>query len=149
VLDLGSGPGFWTIPIAHIVGLDGRVIALDVSRELLNALSARNPPSHVETLEAELPLINLREASVDVIWAAFIFHEVQPPADLASEMRRVLRPGGRLDVLDWHPEASSNGGPPRQHRFLPEQVSEYLRAAGFHDIQEIWQNEDAYLLAAA
>jgi len=148
VLDLGSGPGFWTFPLAEVVGPAGKVIALDVSSELLAALLRRNPPSHVQTLQAELPAIPLPDATVDFVWAAFVFHEVHPPTDLAGGMRRVLRPGGRIAILDWRPDAAGTSGPPRQHRYSSAQVAEYLTAAGFGEVRQAWQNEDAYLLTA-
>lgn len=145
-LDLGSGPGFWTMPMAEIVGPAGQVIALDTSRELLDALAARNPPAHVRAVQGELPAIGLPDASVDFIWAAFVFHEVEPPSSLAAEMRRALRPGGRVAILDWRPDAISSGGPHRQHRYLSDQVQDYLTGAGFQGTGEVWRNADAYMV---
>lgn len=147
-LDLGCGPGFWTLPMAAIVGPQGQVIALDVSPIMLEALAAANPPPHVTLLHDELPTINLPDASIDFIWAAFIFHEVEPPSALAAEMQRTLRLGGRVAILDWRPAAQGAGGPPRNHRLSAQQVEAYLRAAGLTRIHHVWQNEDAYLIAA-
>jgi ubiquinone/menaquinone biosynthesis C-methylase UbiE len=154
VLDLGCGPGFWTLPLTEIVGPSGTVWALDVSQEMLDALAARNPPAQVRPVRSELPVISLPEVpdspypGVDWIWAAFIFHEVEPPERLAAEMRRVTRPGGRVAVLDWRPDAASDNGPPRSHRFTAAQVGEHLRAAGFRNASRIWQDEEAYLVEA-
>ena len=147
-LDLGSGPGFWTLPMAEIVGAEGQVIALDVSPEMLEALAAENPPPHVRLLHGELPAIDLPDASIDFVWAAFIFHEVEPPSALAVDMRRVLRPDGRIAVLDWRPDAQGTGGPPRAHRLSLQQVEEYLRVAGLNSVCLTWHNQDAYLLRA-
>ncbi len=147
-LDLGSGPGFWTLPMADKVGPQGLVIALDVSPEMLEALAASNPPEHVRLLHGELPAIDLPDDSIDFIWAAFVFHEVEPPATLAAELRRVLRPGGRLAVLDWRPDAEGESGPPRPHRISPQQVEQFLAAAGFVTVQHPWKDADGYLLWA-
>jgi ubiquinone/menaquinone biosynthesis C-methylase UbiE len=147
-LDLGCGPGFWTFPMAEIVGTYGHVTALDVSRELLDDLAAGNPPEHVRVTQCELPTINLSDASTDFVWASFIFHEVDPPSLLAAEVCRVLRPGGHLAVLDWRPDAASDNGPPRHDRMSPEQVWDHLRAAGFHDVHQAWQDDDAYPIGA-
>jgi len=149
VLDLGCGPGFWTLPLAETVGPRGTVWALDVSQEMLDALAARHPPPQVRLLRGELPAIDLPDASVDRVWAAFIFHEVERPERLAAEIRRVLRPAGRVAVLDWRPDAESNDGPPRAHRLGPGQVIACLRAAGLGDATQTWQDEDAYLVEAA
>lgn len=67
VLDLGCGTGFWTLPLAEIVGSSGVVWALDVSQEMLDALGERNPPAQVRLLRSELPQIDLPNASVDWI----------------------------------------------------------------------------------
>jgi ubiquinone/menaquinone biosynthesis C-methylase UbiE len=147
-LDLGSGPGFWTLPMAEIVGPQGQVIALDVSPEMLEALAAENPPPHVRLLHGELPAINLPDASIDFVWAAFILHEVEQPATLAMEMRRMLRSGGRIAVLDWRPDAQSGNGPPPAHRLSSRQVEELLRVAGLTSVHLTWHNQDAYLLSA-
>ncbi len=148
VLDLGCGPGFWTLPLAELVGETGQVWAMDASQELLDALAARNPPPQVRLARAELPAIDVPDASVDLAWVAFVFHEVEPPERLASELRRVLRPGARVAVLEWRPDAESDQGPPRAHRLTPEQVMAWLRAAGFA-AHETWHDADAYLIEAS
>lgn len=148
VLDLGCGPGFWTLPLAEIVGPSGTVWALDVSQEMLADLVRRHPPSQVRLLPGELPTIGLPDASVDWIWAAFVYHEVEPPEQLAAEMRRVTRPGGRVAVLEWRPDASGDNEPARSHWLSAAQVAEHLRAAGFRHAARIWQDEEAYLIEA-
>jgi ubiquinone/menaquinone biosynthesis C-methylase UbiE len=148
VLDLGSGPGLWTLPLAEIVGADGMVWALDVSQEMLDLLAQRNPPAQVRLLRAELPQIELPSDSLDWIWAAFVFHEVTPPETLAKEMHRLLKENGTLAVLDWRPDAVTEAGPPRQHRLSVEQVTKYLDEAGFKTVKQTWQDDDAYLLEA-
>ncbi|MEI8133320.1 MAG: class I SAM-dependent methyltransferase [Leptolinea sp.] len=148
VLDLGSGPGFWTFPLAEIVGSNGIVWALDVSQEMLDMLAKRNPPSQVRLLQAELPKIELATASLDWVWAAFVLHEVTPAETLASQLRRILKADGTLAVLDWRPDAVAESGPPRHHRLSVEQVTKYLLEAGFKSVTLVWQDDDAYLLEA-
>lgn len=148
-LDLGCGPGFWTLPLAEIVGAQGIVWALDVSQEMLDALAQRHPPAQVRPLLSELPQINLPASSVDWIWGAFVVHEVEPLAGLMNEMRRVLRPGGRIGVLDWRPDAVHDDGPPRHHRLDAEMVRRALRENGFQLLPVAWEHEDAYLILAA
>ena len=147
-LDLGCGPGFWTLPMAEIVGKNGQVIALDASPEMLRSLAAQSPPAHVRLVQGELPVISLPDASVDFIWAAMVFHEVTPAASLAREVRRVLRPGHRLAVLEWRTDAASSIGPPHGHRLSPAQMHACLLSAGFHEFQLPWQDEDTYLASA-
>ncbi len=148
VLDLGSGPGFWTLPLAEIVGPQGLVFALDVSQDMLDTLRQRHPPAQVRLVRSELPQIDLPDAVADLVWAAFVYHEVRPPEQLAAELRRVTTAGGRVAVLDWRPDAESDQGPPREHRVPPVQVIERLRAAGFARAELTWQDADNYLVEA-
>ncbi|MGD0172875.1 MAG: class I SAM-dependent methyltransferase [Anaerolineales bacterium] len=148
VLDLGCGPGFWTFPLADIAGPQGIVWALDISQEMLDDLVEHHPPAQVHPLRSELPQISLPDASVDWIWGAFMAHEVEPLADLIKEARRVLRPGGRVGLLDWRPDAVHEDGPPRHHRLDPEVVRRALQENGFRLIAFDWEDEDAYLILA-
>ena len=116
VLDVGSGPGFWTIPLASLVGPQGTVWALDVSQELLDDLVVRNPPPQVRLRHTDLPQTGLPAAAADLAWLAFVFHEVMPPEQLADELRRVVKPGGKVAVLDWRPDGTGEVGAPRAHR---------------------------------
>jgi len=147
-LDLGCGPGFWTLPLAELVGKSGLVWAVDVSQEVLDALAARNPPPQVRLQRMELPTMDVPDATVDLAWVAFVFHEVERPERLASELRRVLRPSARVAVLDWRPDADSDQGPPRAHRLTPEQVMAWLHDAGFATARQTWQDADSYLVEA-
>lgn len=149
VLDLGCGPGFWTIPLAEIVGPSGKVFALDVSQEMLDALAERHPPSNVNLILGELPTIGLPDQSVDLIWAAFLYHEVDPSSELAAEMRRVLRPGGKVGILDWRTDGQKEDGPPLNHRKSVGTVMDDLLAAGFQHMLQNWQDADAYLIIAS
>lgn len=148
VLDLGSGPGFWSLPLAEIVGADGVVWALDASQEMLDQLAQRNPPAQVRLLRAELPHIDLSASSLDWIWAAFVLHEVTPPEILVGEMHRLLKEHGTLAVLDWRPDAATESGPPRHHRLSVELVTKFLLAAGFESVTQTWQDHETYLLEA-
>ena len=148
VLDLGCGPGFWTLPLAEIVGENGMVWALDVSQEMLKALAEGKPPRQVQLLHSELPIIRLAEKTVDWIWGAFVVHEVEPLDDLVWEMRRVLRPGGQLAILDWRPEATLDDGPPRHHRIPSERIIKQLERVGFESSMLDWEDEESYLIGA-
>jgi ubiquinone/menaquinone biosynthesis C-methylase UbiE len=102
----------------------------------------------VRLLRSELPHIDLPDASVDWIWGAFVVHEVEPLAGLMHEMRRVLRTGGQVALLDWSPDAASSDGPPSHHRLSPATVTAALQAAGFEVLPERWRHEDGYLIEA-
>ena len=146
VLDLGCGPGFWTFPLAEIVGPDGAVWALDVADEMLNALARQRPPAQVRIVQSKLPQIELPDQSVDWVWAAFVLHEVGALDALAAEVRRVVRPAGKVAVLDWRPDGESDEDPPRVHRVWPERIASAFQGAGFGAARRIWGDGDYYLI---
>ena len=148
VLDLGCGPGFWTLPIAEVVGSQGKVWALDVSYELLDLLAKRKPPAQVQLLLGELPTINLPNDSVDLVWGAFVIHEVEPLDKLIQEIRRVLVRQGKVAILDWRPDAESENGPPRSHRIASRKLINLLQITGFESARLVWLNKEAYLIEA-
>ncbi|MFW6182797.1 MAG: class I SAM-dependent methyltransferase [Chloroflexota bacterium] len=146
-LDLGCGPGFWTLPLADIVGPTGRVWALDVSQEMLDTLAQREPPAPVVPVLSELPEIGLETAVSDFVWAAFVYHEVEGDG-LAAEMFRVTRPGGQVAILEWRPDDPEQSRPPKHHRVWPAQVKQALQEAGFSQVAEMWRDAEAYLITA-
>lgn len=145
-LDLGCGPGFWTLPLADLVGASGKVWALDVSQEMLNTLAEQQPPAHVIPVLGELPQIGLATAVTDFIWTAFVYHEVD--GDLTAEMLRVSRPGGQVAILEWRPDAADQSGPPGDHRVWPDQIKLALQQAGFIQVAEAWRDANAYVITA-
>ncbi len=149
VADLGCGPGFWALPLAQIVGPSGRVAALDASPRMFELLARQNPPPWLDTIEAELPETGLPDGWADWVWLAFVFHEVEPPSALAQETLRILRPGGRVAVLDWRPDAAGESGPPRHHRIAPQEVARLLAEAGFAHPDVSLRDADTYLVTAA
>lgn len=144
-LDLGCGPGFWTLPLADIVGSTGHVWALDVSQEMLDTLAEQDPPAHVKPVLSELPEIAIESAAADFVWAAFVYHEVEGE-DLAGEIHRVTRAGGQAAILEWRPDGANQSGPPGDHRVWPAEVIAGLEEAGFSGVTETWRNDDAYLI---
>ena len=117
VLDIGSGPGMLVRQMAEAVGERGAVDAVDVSQSML-ALAARRERSAdaapVEIAEADALALPFADASFDVAVSTQVYEYVEDLPSALAEVRRVLRPGGRLLVLDtdweslvWHSRDSS------------------------------------------
>ena len=134
--DIGCGPGYFTLPVAERVRPGGKVYALDISPEMLamcrERARERGLDSLILTLRNDEHTLPLEDASVDGAWLANVFHELEAPLELLREVRRILRPGGRLIVIDWKP-VETDFGPPREHRVPAEEVRNSLAAAGFSD----------------
>jgi ubiquinone/menaquinone biosynthesis C-methylase UbiE len=130
VADIGAGPGYFTLPLADRVGPTGRVYALDVQPEMIEILRSRNLPPQVQVTrsgESELPL---EDRSIDLAFLAFVYHEAEDRPALLAEIRRVLRPTGRLFIAEWVPR-EEDIGPPLHERLSAETVREELDTARF------------------
>jgi ubiquinone/menaquinone biosynthesis C-methylase UbiE len=110
VLDFGCGYGAYTIPIAEIVGEQGRVYALDKDKEALDALIQKAESAGLKNIvrmdtSGELK-IELTDESVDIVLLFDVFHSFYfPQADdrrrLLSEIRRVIKPSASLAISVW------------------------------------------------
>ncbi len=92
VLDVGCGEGSFA---AELVRAGAQTIAIDVAREPLRRARERHPELDLRLVEAagRWPL---PDASFDVVWAGETIEHVQDTGGWLSEVRRALRPGGRL-----------------------------------------------------
>ncbi|MGA2286621.1 MAG: methyltransferase domain-containing protein [Dehalococcoidia bacterium] len=103
VLDVGCGPGFFSIAMATMVGKTGRVIAADVQEAMLERLKKRIAGQEVED-RIQLHLakeerIGLSEA-VDFALAFYMIHEVPDQDAFLQELKSTLKPNGKLLVVE-------------------------------------------------
>lgn len=102
VLDVGCAMGFFSIPMARLVGEQGRVICVDVQERMLRSLVKRAAKAHVsDRIEPRLcPADGLGlddlEQQIDFVLAFAVVHEVPDPDRFFVEARAALVPGGRL-----------------------------------------------------
>ena len=111
VLDIGTGPGFLAAEIAVAAGPTGQVCGIDISDSMLALARARVPTDQapVELRHGEAVRIPYADASFDIAVSTQVLEYVADIATALSEIQRVLRPGGRVLILDtdwdsivWH-----------------------------------------------
>jgi len=111
MLEIGPGVGIYALPIAAALGPSGTLEALDVQREMLAALARRARAAGVTNLVADqgdVQRLPYPDASFDAAYLVGVLGEVPDPALALRELRRVLKPGGRLvvgEVLFADPDA--------------------------------------------
>ncbi len=99
-LDVGSGPGHTALALAPHVAA---VTALDLSQEMLDqgaALAAERGLSNVQFLRGDAERLDLPDAAFDIVTSRYSAHHYPRPAAVLREIARVLRPGGRLLLVD-------------------------------------------------
>lgn len=104
VLDVGSGGGIDSILAANAVGPSGRVIGIDLLDEMCDRARAHSRQAGVdgwtEFIQGEMERIPLSDASVDVVISNGVINLSPRKSRVLAEIRRVLKPGGRLCVAD-------------------------------------------------
>jgi arsenite methyltransferase len=103
VLDVGSGAGTDSLVAAQMVGADGTVTGLDMTPEMLRkarAAAAEMGATNVAFIEGEAESLPFEDESFDVVLSNGVI-DLAPDKDVVfSEIHRVLRPGGRIQIAD-------------------------------------------------
>jgi ubiquinone/menaquinone biosynthesis C-methylase UbiE len=103
VLDIGCGPGYFTIPLAHRVGERGQVVAIDLQEEMLEIVRRK---AIREGLSDRIKLHNAEPGALgvsgrfDFALAFWMLHEVPDQGALLSQVRSLLKPGGSLLIVE-------------------------------------------------
>ncbi|MDA0998929.1 MAG: class I SAM-dependent methyltransferase [bacterium] len=143
LLDVGCGPGFFTLPACRIVGRRGAVLACDISPIMLRETRQKAREAGHENIELRRnrdPHIPFPDSVADIALLAFVTHETRSIQGLLSEARRALKPGGRIVLMEWHVHETDHG-PPLWTRIAPNDLKSEVRAAGFTGA--LSQNNDA------
>ena len=102
VMDIGSAMGFFSLPLAKLVGRDGRVICVDLQPKMLQVLTRRARRAGVsERMEARpcaAESLGVQDfaSQMDFVLAFAVVHEAAHPTRFIEEIARVMKPGGRL-----------------------------------------------------
>lgn len=133
VADLGCGEGYLTIEAAAWAK---RVIAVDRSPEVLRrarALARKRGIRNIVWKQGEIERVPVGDGEVDLVLLSQALHHAADPQRALLEARRILRPKGRLLVLDLreHDQAWVTGLGDRWLGFRDDTLTKLLRAAGF------------------
>ena len=104
--DFGCGSGGWAIPLAKKLE-EGKVYAIDILEEPLSALRARaklEKITNIETIKTDVEAkegSTLPESSCDLVLMTNLLFQVDDKKSTLEEGKRILKPGGRILVVDW------------------------------------------------
>ncbi len=146
VCDMGCGNGFYSLRMAAAVGEKGRVLAVDIQPEMLHLLQGRAEEADLENIEPiQGTLIDPRlpVGAVDVILCVDVYHEFSHPEQMLAAMRRSLKPGGVVVLVEFRSE-DPKVPIKRLHKMSKEQIMKELPPNGFKLVREFdelpWQH---------
>jgi len=103
VLDVGCGPGFFTIPLARMVGETGHVVAADLQEGMLHKLRDKIRGTEIGRRiivhKCEDGKIGVSD-KVDFILLFYMVHEIQNKEAFFDELRMILKPGGKIYMVE-------------------------------------------------
>lgn len=103
IMDIGCGPGFFTVEMAKVVKENGHVVAVDLQKGMLDKLQAKISGTKLENVislhQCEPDKIAWR-GKVDFIFAFYMVHEVPDPVQLFEELKTLLNSDGKILVVE-------------------------------------------------
>ena len=146
VVDLGCGNGFWTFPMAKSVSEDGRVLAVDIQKEMLQKLRERGAQLKLDNIEPVWGKVNdpkLPVGEVDMVLMVDVYHEFSHPESMLWSIRRSLKPDGVVALLEYREEDVKVPIKPL-HKMSKRQIMKEYQANGFKLVREYnqlpWQH---------
>jgi ubiquinone/menaquinone biosynthesis C-methylase UbiE len=120
IVDLGSGPGFFTIPMAQMTGEKGLVYAVDSNQLMLNGLKdniakSEVNPNIIKVVNNDVCHTGIPKESVDLVLFANVLHEVEDRKAFFQEVRRISKPTAYIVDVDWK-KIQTEHGPPFKER---------------------------------
>jgi len=133
VADLGAGTGYFTWRLAQRAGPQGKVIAVDIQPKMLDLVAKEVKQHDLHNVDLVLggehdP--HLPEKSLDLVLIAYAYHEFSQPEEILAAVRRSLKPGGRVVLLEYALE-SAYTSVPGLHKMRLEDIRSEIEPMGF------------------
>ena len=141
IADLGSGPGFFTIPMAQLTGEKGLIYAVDSDQTMIDGLKeniakSEVNPKTIKIVKSDVCHTEIPKESVDLILFANVLHEIQNKKAFFKEVRRMSKPTAHIVDVDWK-KVQTEYGPPLKERLSENEVNQVLTENGFSIIKQI------------
>ncbi|TSC79091.1 MAG: SAM-dependent methyltransferase [Parcubacteria group bacterium Gr01-1014_29] len=130
IVDFGCGSGHWAVSLAKATGPAGKVFAIDIQESALEATRAQARYAHlqnIETIRANVERaggIMLKDGTVDAVMISNMLFQADEKAVVVAQAARILKPHGRVFLIEWD-ETESLAGPPASQR-ISRQTAEQL-----------------------
>ena len=151
VADVGSGPGWLSIPLAKYV-YAGTCYAIDVQKEMLEHVKSQGESAklgNIETVVSKENSIPLDDESLDGIALSDVLNEASRPNTLIKEAARLLKKSGWISIVEWLPiEGKAEVGPAASKRVVQQEMREAVEALGFTTLTSRQLTPHRYIIVA-
>jgi len=134
IADIGSGGGYFTLVLAGKAGKTGRVYAVDVKSKYLDFIrskAAREGLDNISTVLGEGGEMDLPLAGLNLVFARNVYHHLPAPTDYFSKIKKYLKPGGRVAIIDHKPKRGFNFVALFKHHTPGETIIQEMETAGY------------------
>ncbi|HSK30877.1 MAG TPA: methyltransferase domain-containing protein [Candidatus Limnocylindria bacterium] len=133
IADIGAGSGYFSFRLGHHVGAEGKVFAVDVSPDMIRHINRRVRELKVNNVVSVLadpddPL--LPDRSVNRFFICDVWHHVENQTKYLSLLKKMLKPGGEVVMIDFH-KKELPVGPPLQMKIAREDLIKQMESNGF------------------
>ena len=138
IADIGAGSGYFTFRLAHHVGDKGKVYAVDVSPDMILYINRRIRDlklNNVVSILADPDDPLLPDRSVNRFFFSESWHHIENQKKYLSLMKRMLKPGGEIVMIDFH-KRDLPVGPPLQMKIAREDLIKQMESNGFRLAKE-------------
>jgi ubiquinone/menaquinone biosynthesis C-methylase UbiE len=137
IADIGSGSGYFTLRLARHVGDKGRVYGVDVNPDMLLHLNRKIRDLGVLNVSTILAAPNdpLLPQPVDRFLIVDVWHHIEDQAGYLALMKKQLKPGGQVVMIDFH-KKELPVGPPADMKISREDLLKQMEGAGYRLAKE-------------
>ncbi|HOC77974.1 MAG TPA: methyltransferase domain-containing protein [Methanofastidiosum sp.] len=132
-IDIGCGIGYFSIPASKIVGHEGKVFALDTSKEMIEELRIRilkNKITNIDTIISDPYHFHIDSNTGTFSFMANVLHEVEDKISFLKETNRILKKDGTLCIIEWQKKLTERG-PPLEERISESEIKELMDKTNF------------------
>jgi ubiquinone/menaquinone biosynthesis C-methylase UbiE len=148
--DIGCGIGYFTLPASEIVGINGRVYAVDTSETMLDELkkrSSNHPLKNIIHIKSDEYEFRIPPHTITFVFLANVLHEIDDQDCFLALLHGILRENGKIALIDWE-KREMPMGPPLEHRLDKMEMEALLLRNGFTHVRHLRLHENFYALTA-
>lgn len=135
VADIGAGTGFFSLMFANKVGLQGRVYAVDISSNFIDAIKQRAAGAGLNNITGVINnphSVMLPDNSIDLAFISDTYHHFEYPLSTLKSIHAALKPGGEMVIIDYKLAVEVSTPWVKSHVRVGEvRVRQEVAAAGF------------------